>query len=296
MIFGRKKKNISSNLDSFLNQEGSSAFTNESPATSSQAETNIAVPLPQVPEVKTQTNTILQTKKSLEKKPKKSLFAKNDFHNPEILDLDLVRQASEGTINWHYYINSIIIAASMVCLVVAQSYFIISWWQDNAITSESIIRKTEIAQKEIKVVQKTADDALSFSNRADQITPLLDQHIYWTNFFRYLEKNTLSTVYFPGFSGDTNGSYSFSATANHYSDINWQVKNFLADDNTISASVGAGSSLGGQDPTGALTTSTDPTVIAEAQRMAKEKRSSGPQGVSFSIALKVKPEIFFIKK
>ncbi len=188
----------------------------------------------------------------------------------------------------------------MTALVAAQVYFIISWWEGNASKSENIMKNTTEAQNEIKTFQKSADEALAFSKRAELVSPLLDSHVYWTNFFRYLERNTLSSVTFSGFSGDTKGTYILTARARHYSDINWQVKKFLADDYTISAVVGAGNSGGGNPKkvSTPISTSTEESILETASRLAEEKKlkAAGPQEVSFSIELKVNPEVFLAPK
>jgi hypothetical protein len=86
-----------------------------------------------------------------------------------------------------------------------------------------------------------------------------------------LEKNTLNSVNYQGFSGDVSGEYSLSATARTFSDISWQVKTFKDNKYVISAEVDAGSS----------------------GRSDKEGEVSGESSVSFSINLKIKPEIFY---
>ncbi len=229
------------------------------------------------------------------KKKKNNSFS--NFQNPEILRLDLIKEESEGRINWRHYFNLTIVALLMSAFIVAQCYYIISWWQDNSTSSESIARNTEQAKAAAQKLQSSADEAMLFSKRVDLIVPLLNHHIYWTKFFSYLEQNTLSTVTFAGgFSGDTSGNYSLGAKANHYSDINWQVKKFLADDSTLSATVGSGSSGGQKTASDASSTaSSTQDQVSEAQRQAaaQKLKAAGPQSVSFSISLKVDPKIFY---
>ncbi|MFZ4648866.1 MAG: hypothetical protein ACOYMB_04560 [Patescibacteria group bacterium] len=291
MIFGRKKKNNGGNLEAFLNQKVSSG-------------------LPEDPEAKPEesSSSTEETKPEQEKgnffsrKASSNLPVKNNFHNPQILQFDLVKQELEGQINWRRYINLLIATVLMSSMIVAQIYFIISWWGENDVKSENISKNSEKAQEEIKNFQKSSDEALAFSKRAELISPLLDQHIYWTNFFRYLERNTLSSVYFSGFSGDASGEYNLQAQARHYSDINWQVKKFLSDDYTISATVSEGDSGDGTKGESALgapvPSSTEVIKVDEAMRLEEERnlRILGPQSVSFSIKLKVKPDIFYLQK
>lgn len=285
MIFGQKKKKPSSNLEAFLNQEKGSLSSTKS------FSSEIPVQVPPI-----QSAPPIQSVPPAAPKPAAPRPAvsrpKADFRNPEILDLDLVGQVSEGKIDGRRYFNLIFAALLMTAIVVGQVYFIISWWENNSSTSEDLIKNTAQAQKEIKNFQKTADEALDFSKRADLITPLMNNHIYWTNFFRYLERNTLSTVTFESFTGDNKGEYTLEAKSLHYSDINWQVKKLLSDDYTISATVSEGSS--GDKKAGKLSTpissSTDPETIEEGLIT----KPTGTDKVSFTLKLKVKPELFFI--
>lgn len=240
--------------------------------------------------VRPQGNAKIQNDKIVET----PIFKNETFGNPDILDLDLISQESEGKIDARRYGNLIIIALLMSLAVVAQLYFIIGWWQNNSSISEDLTENTIRAQKDIKTFQKSADEALAFSKRADLVSPLLDNHIYWSNFFRYLERNTLSTVTYSDFSGDDTGVYTLEAKSSHFSDINWQVKKFLADDFTVSASVNEGNSGDAKDGKLAkpLTTEEENLLSTEVTR----SKSDGPENVYFTIKLKVKPELFLAPK
>jgi hypothetical protein len=96
---------------------------------------------------------------------------------------------------------------------------------------------------------------------------LLNNHLYWSNFFSWLEKNTLSSVKYGGFSGDLSGLYTLGASAQSFADVSWQVKNFLNDPLTRQVEVMSASATKG-----------------------KNKGQSGI--VNFDLVLQVKPEIF----
>lgn len=316
MIFGRKKKKIESNLDDFLKKGESFSETDRQSEKAKDSSLQSAFPSVTAQDSAPKSTPeparkiISEGLKPVESSPKKSfsfaklnkahskdLFApKNNFRNPEILQLDLIKQEAEGRIDWRRYINLMIAALFMAALLVAQVYFIISWWEENTSTSENITKNIEKAQKEIKNLQKNSDEAMSFRQRAELVTPLLDRHISWTNFFRYLERNTLSNVTFDSFTGDTKGTYVLQGEAKHFSDINWQVKKFLADEYTISASVAKGTSEDLNSKFGEMATSSGAIVTDEGDLTEEQKlKAVGPKTVSFSITLKVKPEVFLNK-
>ena len=53
---------------------------------------------------------------------------------------------------------------------------------------------------------------------------LLNQHIYWTNFFALLEKYTLDDVYYSSFASSNNGDLVLAATASSYYSVAKQLK------------------------------------------------------------------------
>ena len=98
---------------------------------------------------------------------------------------------------------------------------------------------------------------------------MLDQHVYWTNFFKLLEENTLADVYYSGFSGDNKGEYELMASGKHFSIIQAQVERFLSSEYVSSVSV-------------------DQASISAA---GKEKASADGE-IAFGLELVVDPAIF----
>ena len=75
---------------------------------------------------------------------------------------------------------------------------------------------------------------------------------HWTNFFSFLEDNTLSNVYFSGFDGTVNGSYSLSAITDNLDAIDAQIKGLLVNPYIKSADVDSGSVSGEKGKTSVL--------------------------------------------
>jgi hypothetical protein len=115
-----------------------------------------------------------------------------------------------------------------------------------------------------------SDQILAFKKKTDAASSLLDNHIYWTNFLDWLEKNTLSTVTYSGFSGKSDGIYELNASANTFREVSWQTRAFLADPSIIAVKVDEASMQAGDDTT----------------------EDAGVAKVNFNLNLKVDPKLF----
>ncbi len=90
-----------------------------------------------------------------------------------------------------------------------------------------------------------------WQNKTKKIKNILTKHIYWTEFFRKLEDNTLANVKFNNFSGNIQGNLTFLATAPDYTTVvrQWMhlkrakdfVKNVIISGATLSTGQAAGS-------------------------------------------------------
>ena len=119
-------------------------------------------------------------------------------------------------------------------------------WYENGIYDQAEQTTADIAQVNSKIIALRPEHkrALVFKYQADAIKSILDQHIYWTQFFSKLEKYTLPEVEYQSFAGTfapgSNPTFSISAATNSYDSLAKQILAFReAVDNGdfISASV-----------------------------------------------------------
>lgn len=208
--------------------------------------------------------------------------------NPKILEVNLIKDEIVFSFNWTKHLKGLIIALIVTGLIITELYLGIDWWQkDEELRLEEL--KTKIAEqsKEVNDFRKSADAALSYKNKTIEVGNLLNNHIYWTNFFSWLERNTLNTVSYSGFSGKLDGKYFLAGEAGSFADVSWQVKTLLDDPITVKAKVGSISSSELQTKAEkAAATTTVPANLADEQ-----KEIILPL-VSFSLDLEIKPEIF----
>lgn len=206
------------------------------------------------------------------KKNKKTAIANSDSsQNPKILEVNLIKNEMRVDFDWNQHLSTLLFAVIVTALFVAEIYFGLNWWtnyeNERVLTSEA---KFNQVSADIRSYKTKSDEILAFKERVDAANSLLDNHIYWTNFLNWLEKNTLSTVTYSGFSGKSDGIYDLSASTNAFREVSWQTRAFLADPAVVSVKVDEASMQAGDDAT-------------EDAGMAK---------VNFNLSLEVDPKLF----
>jgi len=209
-----------------------------------------------------------QAKKEAEKKSKGEEEKK--WENPDILESNLIKGEITFFFDWRKGVIKLSIAIIIACLVIGSVYAgLIYWQQQQDEESQRIAERLSSLNEEIKLAEEGLDETLAFQNKLLLVSSLLDSHIYWTNFFKFLEENTLVDVYFQGggFSGNTSGNYNFSAIGVNYNTIYQQIKALKKSEQVIKAQTTSGS-----------------FSVAE---------TGGQSKVNFNIELVLRPELFY---
>lgn len=195
--------------------------------------------------------------------------------NPKILEVNLIKGEVRIAFDWRRNISVLVITLIVAGAFIAEIYFGLDLWakQEEAraqVLADEITRLSN----DVKDARAKAESALEYKDKSMEVSRLIDNHIYWSSFFDWLEKNTLSTVKFDGFDGTTDGNYTLQATAPSYQDVSWQVKALL------------------DDPLVKKATVTEVSSGEEGGAQAEEGIVSGKRNVSFVLELEVSPEIF----
>ncbi|MFA5023994.1 MAG: hypothetical protein WC523_03520 [Patescibacteria group bacterium] len=203
----------------------------------------------------------------LNRKLKASEVKKQVLQNPKILEVNLIKDEIKVSFDWSKNLTILLFVLFITGLLLAEIYFGLDWWEkQEGLRAQVLEEKVAQVDKEISKLKSTADAAVTYKDKTIEVTNLLNNHIYWSNFLSWLEKNTLSSVKFGSFKGDLTGIYNFAAKAPSYADVSWQVKAFLNSSSTKSVKV-TSASLG---------------QSADAAKAGE---------VSFNLKLEVKPEI-----
>jgi len=101
-----------------------------------------------------------------------------------------------------------------------------------------LIQATSQRQSEHDQLQKQGNDissqagqlgrdltsAIQFDQQARAVADALDKHLYWTEFFKFLENNTLPSIRFERFDGQvSDGVFSFDIFGDSYRDVAEQI-------------------------------------------------------------------------
>jgi len=227
------------------------------------------------------------------KKKKNNPVSSSDqiLKNPKILEVNLIKDEVGMDFEWRRNIKAPLFALLAVIIIIIELNFGLSWWKkDETRRLEFIEAETRRVGGEIAAFRLEAAPALAYQTKTIEVSKMLNKHVYWTNFFAWLERNTLSTVSYDGFSGNVDGKYSLAGNAGSFAEVSWQVKQFLNDENTLGAKVNLVSS--GESRT-------KEEILAEQEAATQNATSTNDlvaplemPGVSFNLDLSIKPEIF----
>ncbi len=190
--------------------------------------------------VKDEEEKFLSQKKELENDDENNNKAgsNHDFKKSNILEINLVKDEINVYFDWYKNIAMLIIFVFLSFVLVLEIYLALSWWQgenDSAVSQEEA-RFLEISE-ETKKIRGEAEEALSFQNKLSRANFLLDNHLYWSNFFGYLERNTLANIQYTSFEGDILGNFSIPAKSDTFPSLGQQVYQLQSDPNTIKVNI-----------------------------------------------------------
>ena len=162
----------------------------------------------------------------------------------KILETNLIKGELASFFNWKKGILVLIFYFLFSGLIVAGFYGGLLLWekQRESLKLEYSGKILDLEEQVIKPLEEEAKKILTVKEKIKLAKSLLDRHIYWTNFFKFLEDNTLTDVYYTSsFAGDTNGEYSFSARTRNFKMILDQVNIMRGNDNVEKVIVSGGS-------------------------------------------------------
>ncbi len=117
-------------------------------------------------------------------------------------------------------------------------YFILGWYQGQAdLDLQKIEADLGAAREKNQALDSERGEAQNFQKKLKIADKILGNHIYWTNLFSFLEKNTVADVYFVNLIGGDDGQIVMSGVAKSYAAMARQITAFRAGDQVSKVSV-----------------------------------------------------------
>ena len=191
------------------------------------------------------------------------------------LKTNLIKEDVTTYINWKKNIIFILFGLVFVVLVIGGFYAQLIYKEyASGLEGKDLDREIKVLNVKIDKLEEQNQEIIEFQEKLNIAADLLDSHIHWTNFFKFLEENTLSNTYYTSsVSGDIAGTFNFEAVAKNYSDIDNQLRILRADKHVLKANTLSGS------------------MNEEGEEDEKIK-----SGVKYSLELELSPDIFKIKQ
>lgn len=127
------------------------------------------------------------------------IFNSNTWNSSGVLATNLIDKSELGFFDSEKKFKYIAISVLGALCLVGVLYLGLLYWEHTEL-KKLIVEKESIAKLETKVREagKDLDTFADFQKKLDTASALLNKHIYWTNFFNFLEKTTLNNVYYVG--------------------------------------------------------------------------------------------------
>lgn len=201
---------------------------------------------------------------------------KNRWKAARTLKTDLIKDEVTTFFDWKKNLISLVINSVLILVILGITYGGVIVWEIKA-KEDSRYKELEVEQLAAQI-QRAVKDIGEIDRLRQELkvaSALLDRHIYWTNFFDFLEKNTIAEVtYADSFSGNVLGNYTFSATTDNFGSLVDQVSVMRMNENVRQVQVNKGD-------------------VKIEKSTSKESDSGGGSVVNFSMNLSVNPKIFF---
>lgn len=180
------------------------------------------------------------------KKPAEAPEVQPDKSAPKVLETNLIKGEIITFFDWRRKITAMTSAVLILGFFMALIYLGLGYYQKyNQAKIKAETKKFSQLSDRIRQEEAGLEEAMEFQARLKLVSQIFSRHAYWTNFFEFLENNTINNVYYTGFDGDTGGSYSLEAMASRFSDISDQINVFESNNKITEAQTAGGEFIRG---------------------------------------------------
>lgn len=170
-----------------------------------------------------------------------------------VLETNLIQGELITFFDWRSKIIILVSGILIPIFMVAAVYYGLVFYQKSN-QAKNLAQAQKFAELEQNIAKEEADakEIAGFQTKLKTVSQVFSQHLYWTNFFKFLEDNTIKDVYFINFDGDTSGNYVMDALAANYSGISEQVNVFKNNKKITAVEAEGGELVSGDDTNGSL--------------------------------------------
>ena len=203
--------------------------------------------------------------------------SKIDINDGHTIKTNLMDGGPTILIDWKKNILFLFFGLFIVVAIIGALYsFLLVTKYNESAEGEELDREIEIVNSQITVARKSLSEIDELRKKLLISNKILDKHIYWTNFFQFLEENTLENVYYlNGLSGSAEGDYSFRSVTDDYKNITEQLVVLKNNDLVLAADVVRGS------------------LEENEEKSEDDKEGVLKKQIVFDLSLKLAPEIFY---
>ncbi|MDO8592897.1 MAG: hypothetical protein Q7R92_03980 [bacterium] len=142
----------------------------------------------------------------------------------DVVETNLIKGEIITFFDWRKKIITFISVILASVFLAAAAYSALAYYQKQSqAKNQEQAKKFEDLTGKIKQEEGNLKEAADFQAKLKIVSQIFAQHLYWTDFFKFLEDNTMKDVYYSGFDGDTGGHYTLDAQAAKFSNIYEQV-------------------------------------------------------------------------
>ncbi len=222
-------------------------------------------------------------------------FEQKSWNKPSLTETNLASGRTTLYFNWSRFWLALIqwLVVTLFFIAISGSMLYL-WQQKQRRQSLEVSQRFGRIDQLISLTENEAGNVLDFRGRLIVVNDLLSKHVYWSNFFSFLEKNTLPNVFYQDFSGDTSGEYLLKARTDSFDSMAKQIKVFRRAAEVIEVSSEGGEMIKVEEKNKQEDKAKieDQTVIESDDQAKKETKTKVINQLTFSIKIKVKPEVF----
>lgn len=184
---------------------------------------------------------------SLLKRLKAIFKAKKDsWEAPKIIKTNLIKGEITSFFDWRRNLFVLFKRLAVATVLIGVVFLALLIWEMD-IKKRGVDIKDEVDDltEIITEKEKRIEEIKMFHQKITVAEIILEDHNYWTNFFKFLEENLLEDVHIRGaFNGNTDGTYEFTAQAKDYNTLAAQLMIFKGLDMVKMVEIEGGSTAG----------------------------------------------------